>query len=174
MGTKRLTEEQKAFAEENHNLIYTFLHKRNLNRDEYYDVVVMGYLNAVANYDPSRGTTFSTYAFFCMNNSVKMHYRAGVNKANKWGISFTGLEDPLFDGFTRGEVIPHPEDVESLFRYEEYIRAINSLSPRLREIIMMRIEGFNQVEIAKKVGISQTQIGRLITKALKGIKEYGV
>lgn len=53
MGTERLTEEQKAFAEENHNLIYTFLHKKNLSFDEYYDVVVMGYLKAVANYDPS-------------------------------------------------------------------------------------------------------------------------
>lgn len=174
MGTKRLTEEQKAFAEENHNLIYTFLHKRNLSFDEYYDVVVMGYLKAVANYDPSRGTTFSTYAFFCMNNSVNMHYRDVVNKANKWGISFTGLEDPLFDNFTVGEVVPHREDVESLFRYEEYIRAINSLPSQLREIIMMRIEGFSQAEIAKKVGLSQGYVSRLITKALKEIKEYGV
>lgn len=174
MGIQRLTEEQKVFAEENHNLIYTFLNKKNLSIDEYYDVVVMGYLKAVANYDPSRGATFSTYAFFCMNNSVNMHYRAGVNKANKWDISFTGLEDPLFDNLTVGEVIPHCEDVESLFRYEEYIKAINSLPPQLREIIMMRIEGFSQAEIAKKVGLSQGYVSRLITKALKEIKKYGV
>lgn len=103
-----------------------------------------------------------------------MHYRDGVNKANKWGISFTGLEDHLFDNFTVREVIPHREDVESLFYYEEYIKTINNLPSRLREIIMMRIEGFSQTEIAKKVGLSQGHVSRLITKALKEIKKYGV
>ena len=42
-----LTEEQRHFAAENHNLIYTYLWDRRLEVDDYYDIAVFGYLRAV-------------------------------------------------------------------------------------------------------------------------------
>lgn len=35
-----LTEEQRRFAEQNHNLVYKFLHQHGLSIDEYYDIVI--------------------------------------------------------------------------------------------------------------------------------------
>ena len=42
-----LTPEQKIFATRNHDLVYKFLQEKNLPIDEYYDVVIFGYLNSI-------------------------------------------------------------------------------------------------------------------------------
>ena len=45
-----LTEQESAFAAENHSLIFRFLSRKGLPEDEYYDVVAFGYLNGVKKY----------------------------------------------------------------------------------------------------------------------------
>lgn len=45
-----MTPAQQLFAEEHHNLVYAFLNEKKLPEDEYYDVVVFGYLQAVMDY----------------------------------------------------------------------------------------------------------------------------
>ena len=46
-----MTPAQQLFAEEHHNLVYAFLNEKKLPEDEYYDVVVFGYLQAVMDYE---------------------------------------------------------------------------------------------------------------------------
>ena len=45
-----MTPAQQLFAEAHHNLVYAFLNEKKLPEDEYYDVVVFGYLQAVMDY----------------------------------------------------------------------------------------------------------------------------
>ena len=50
--------------------------------------------------------------------------------------------------------------------------AIRDFSPREQEIIRMRfIDGLTQVEIAKKLGISQVQVSRLLRSTLRKLQE---
>lgn len=50
--------------------------------------------------------------------------------------------------------------------------AIKEFSPREQEIIRMRYnDGMTQVEIAKKLGVSQVQVSRLLRRTLKKIQE---
>ena len=42
-----MSQAQQLFAEEHHNLVYAFLKEKKLPEDEYYDVVIFGYLQAV-------------------------------------------------------------------------------------------------------------------------------
>ena len=42
-----LTKEQQDFAAEHHGLVYKFLNDNHLPEDEFYDVVIFGYLKAV-------------------------------------------------------------------------------------------------------------------------------
>ena len=61
-----LNETQRIFADKNHNLVYKFLHEKNLPASEYYDIVIFGYLRAVQRYlaDPNlAGYSFSTVAW---------------------------------------------------------------------------------------------------------------
>ena len=39
-----LNDTQRIFADKNHNLVYKFLHEKNLPASEYYDIVIFGYL----------------------------------------------------------------------------------------------------------------------------------
>mgnify|MGYP000057872604 CR=1 FL=1 len=45
-----LNDTQRIFADKNHNLVYKFLHEKNLPASEYYDIVIFGYLRAVQRY----------------------------------------------------------------------------------------------------------------------------
>ena len=74
-----LTEEQRQFADENHNLIYTYLWDRRLEIDGYYDIAVFGYLRAVKRYlsEPwLRRYQFSSVAWHAMRQSIASFPRA--------------------------------------------------------------------------------------------------
>ena len=51
-----MSQAQQLFAEEHHNLVYAFLKEKKLPEDEYYDVVVFGYLQAVMDYTTQGGS----------------------------------------------------------------------------------------------------------------------
>lgn len=63
----RLTDEQRKFAEENHKLIYKFMQDKNLDPEEWYGVVAIGYVKAVAMFNPDE-TEFSKHAYQYMRN----------------------------------------------------------------------------------------------------------
>ena len=50
--------------------------------------------------------------------------------------------------------------------------AIRDFSPREREVLRMRFkDGLTQVEIAKKLGVSQVQVSRLLRRTLKKVQD---
>ena len=69
-----LNDTQRIFAEKNHNLVYKFLHEKNLPASEYYDIVIFGYLRAVQRYltDPNlAGYSFATVAWRAMSTRME-------------------------------------------------------------------------------------------------------
>lgn len=81
-----LTPEQRIFAADNHGLIYKFLNENQLPEDEFYDVVIFGYLRAVRRFFVETNLqkySFSTIAWNCMRvdlfNYNKMHFRKKRN-----------------------------------------------------------------------------------------------
>ena len=77
-GTK-LTERQRLFATEHHNVLEEFLLKRGLDYDDYYDVVVFKFLKAVKQYDEVerlRKQAFKDVAVSLMQMAVDNHRRA--------------------------------------------------------------------------------------------------
>ena len=73
-----MTPAQQLFAEEHHNLVYAFLNEKKLPEDEYYDVVVFGYLQAVMDYTAqgeSSRFSFATIAWRKMESRLADHFR---------------------------------------------------------------------------------------------------
>ena len=73
-----MTPAQQLFAEEHHNLVYAFLNEKKLPEDEYYDVVVFGYLQAVMDYTTqgeSSRFSFATIAWRKMESRLADHFR---------------------------------------------------------------------------------------------------
>ena len=61
---------------------------------------------------------------------------------------------------------PH-DDVERAERIASVRRALDRLSDRDRQMLLMREEGFRYKEIAEAVGVRPTSVGALVARALK-------
>ena len=59
-----MTQEEREFAEQHHDLVIDFLRYRWLSVNDFYDIVIFGYLSAVQQYfrNPLAGTIVSTYS----------------------------------------------------------------------------------------------------------------
>lgn len=76
--TEALNEEQQVFAALHHNLIYEYLYHNKLSENDYYDIVVFGYLRACKRYleqEELRQYSFTTIAWKAMDSSVNSEYR---------------------------------------------------------------------------------------------------
>ena len=74
-----LTPEQRDYAAKHHGLVYKFLNNNRLPEDEFYDVVIFGYLRAVRRYHTVsylRKYAFSTIAWQAMHSDLFKYRRA--------------------------------------------------------------------------------------------------
>lgn len=169
-----LTEEQREFATDNHNLIYSFLHKMNLDIDDWYDIVAIGYVNAVYAYNPGKAK-FSSYVFECMRNTVRVEKR-NFN-AKKRQVFMISLDEPCKESEVEldlREVIPdrrnYYQDTELSIDLQDSI--IRKLSSRQKEVIWMAMDGLKQKEIADRLGVKQGTISRDMQMIKKLILKY--
>lgn len=106
-GTK-LTERQRMFATEHHNVLEDFLVKRGLDYDDYYDVVVFKFLKAVKQYDECERLhrqAFEELAASLMQKAVD-NYRQALKKQRE-NVFMLSLDykPKNRDGFSFGERI---------------------------------------------------------------------
>lgn len=95
-----MTEEERSFAEKNHNLIRKYLHIRKLPYDEWYDVVVFRYLISVKRWFALPGLhvyKFETIAFNAMRSAIGNELRK--QEARIKTVSLDGTA-PGMDGMT--------------------------------------------------------------------------
>ena len=96
MTKVRLTEKQRRFAEEQHHILLDFLQGRSLAMDEFYDIVVFPFLEAVCNYDAGRDfidESFEIFAGRCMREAVGRHF--AEEKKGKRDAVILSLDYPV-------------------------------------------------------------------------------
>ena len=147
---QELTEEQRIFAEKNHALVECFLRKNGLDRAEFYDVVIFGYLAAVQEYleEPElSGYRFSSIAWVKMKDCMLREFHAQSRPKRK---AFTGVyhEEYSCEVWSRQEVSridSLPEEVDN----QQRIRYLSSyMTPKEKEVVCMRAAGYSYREIA--------------------------
>lgn len=73
-----LTEEEKIFAEEHHNMIYRYLRIHELSIDPWYDILIIPYLQAVKKYhtyEQLQKLKFDQIFFRTLDNARSNYYR---------------------------------------------------------------------------------------------------
>lgn len=168
-----LTEEQKRLVEENHNLIYWYCHKYNLNIEEYYGLFAIELCKAVQSYDSTKSkiTTYVLKAFWNKHINWERRKKTNKRKANEDTISIDqdfgqdGEEAKLSDFLTNGKSV---EDEIIMIPLSEC-----ELDDRLMSVVRLRLENPNltQRELGNILGIGQVQVGRRLKAAEKKIKE---
>ena len=168
-----------------HNLrLVVFLAKKYENTgvdlEDLVSIGTIGLMKGVKTFSNDKNIKLATYASRCIDNEILMFLRK--NKKVKGEVSFEEslsfdadgnelhLEDILG---TEADIVTKP--LEDKINRKLMMEEINKLSPRDREIIIMRYGLFNhkektQKEVADLLGISQSYISRIEKKVIKRLK----
>lgn len=150
----KLTPQQKQFVEQNHNLIYSFCKKYNLNVDEWYGVAAIALCKAAIRYD-NKTYKFSTFAYIVMRNDVRIEMRK--NRKNVYGF-IDDMESEL-------------SNIEDTFNIEDDIYYKEFLDKYDKEHIMqLKLRGYTNSEIGQMIGRSRDYVGRKLKKIKKEIQ----
>lgn len=147
------------------------------DKKDLFQIGTIGLMKAVDSFDVSRETSFASYAITCINNEIRMFFRA--NRKHSMVIS---LEEPIYedkDGSTLNvidKIVDEKAYVDEIVENESAINLLKelvvSLSVRDSFIVSLYFglfgnQEFSQKEIAFRLNFSQSYISRLITYVLK-------
>lgn len=160
-----LTEEQKAFAENNHNLVYRFLYRKNYSIEEYYNVVILDYVMACQMYlereDLKKKYNFPIIAYMRMNSAVSNYFKAKNYKCRKAEHGVVSLEQ-LSDPDIRTGKEPEADNLDTLEKIiqaeqdGDFIGNILLLLPeRQGKIALYLMDGYKEREIYTLLGIGR-------------------
>ena len=141
-----MTREEREFAEQNHGLVIDYLRCKRLPMDDFYDVVVFGYLSAVQQYfrNPPAGVAFKAMAFRAMKDSI---LRDGEyhTRAKRCGVT-VGLNDA-------GSTLLDPkQDTERQVESKALLeQVVNVATPKEAKIISFLMDGFALREAARRL-----------------------
>lgn len=167
-----LTQAQQTFAADHHSLVYAFLNEKKLPDDDFYDIVVFGYLRAVKRYfdetDLANKYAFSTIAWGAMKTCLANHYQSESRQKRKaYVISLDA------DVFVDGEKLLYQEVVSATDTHMQdletellLLELASKVSKREMDVIRMKAEGFGTREIAK----AQRMPMKSVTEMLAGLR----
>lgn len=171
----QITGEQKQLITDNHNLIYSFLQKRSLDIEDYYDLAAIGLCKAAKTFEKDK-SAFSTYAFCCMFNEV-MHHKRKMKAAMRIGQSeliyydnTENNEDGSSSLFDRIHCNTDTED--KIILSLDIERSLKNMNEKEMIILLMSTQGYKQIQIAKQVKITQAGVSRIKKRAIEKLKIY--
>lgn len=161
----KLTYLEQKFAEEHHNEVYKFLKYNNLSIEEYYDVVIFGYIKAVADYnrkETARKYTFSACCSRSMNDCLFKYWRAMNTQKRNPGVAVLSLEDDFTDGNGKGAMLEDivADDKNGIDRFIEntaLIELLECCSDLQKRIINLIIDGQKSSVIKRELNIKRNE-----------------
>lgn len=181
-----MTEEKKLKVYENFkNLITYMINKKypKMPYDEMQELTSEGHvglMKALKGFDPSKTTRFSTFAYICIDNEIKMYLRR-----NQKCFRATGFNEMSLDNTIKGtnmyldDLIGEDEAfVEHLMDsmvcdlvFAELERDLRKKDLELLEMFFLK--NMTQKEIAEHLGISQSGVSKKIKRLTKKIRTKG-
>ena len=152
-----------------------------INIEDLISIGTIGLIKAVGTYRTDKNIKLATYASRCIENEILMYLRKNANR--KGEVSFDEPLNTDWDGneLLLSDVLGTDEDVVMRPIEEDVDRsllaaAIDTLSPREREIITLRFglgggKEQTQKEVADRLGISQSYISRLEKRIIIRLKK---
>lgn len=168
---QKMNEQQKALAERNLPLVTWYLqnHVAWWRVDEYEDLFQIGAIGlckAAMTYDESRGVRFGTYACACISGEI-WNYLRPFRRREKM-LDAARLEDEVMgeaEEITLADQIPGREDGQAMDRMLILREAMDRIKGRDREVLRLTMQGFGQVEIGRRMRMSQPNVGRILRRS---------
>lgn len=152
-----LTENEKNFAEENHNLIYGFLHKYGYSIEEYYNIAVFGFLKAVQVYqrkEKLKGNyNFSHIAYQYMRAEFSNQRKNDMAKKRTPLEIIISLDADYAEAENYYNRIAGKSAEDEVMETEALTEILEILSVIQRKIVALRMDGHSNREIFLFLGI---------------------
>ena len=157
-----LTDQEREFAEANISLVDKFLSCKGFHPDDYYDIAVFGYLEAIQVYFrklcESERHDFNTLAFINMRYAISAEWKKKrLKKRCAQVVSIDYAVNPTNGNeYSLNDYIPDTtQNVELQVENRDLIgRTLNVATPREQEAIGLTYKGLKNYEIAKTMGIA--------------------
>jgi RNA polymerase sigma-70 factor (ECF subfamily) len=154
---KKLTEEERRFADEHYNLIMEFLRKERLDSEEFFDVVVFEYLLSVQIYlndtELQSRCNFAACSYMHMKRAVYEYFREqkAQKRCNEAGADISMEELELYIG----DVEDDSSTIYDGIIYDETIKEIDAiLTDEQKKIFYGKLKGYSLKEIVQISGIN--------------------
>ena len=169
-----LTPEQSIFAAENHDLVLKFLRQRRLAMNDYYDVIVFGYLDAVRRYFMNKELQkykFSTIAWQGMDGALA-NYRKSLTR-KKRNADVVSIHSELYnDGPVLENTLPVYHDLLARLQTELLLHDLATVvSKQQMDMVRMRSHGYNIREIARRHNVPMQDVKMLLAGACAALKQ---
>lgn len=171
-----MTEQQKQLATDNHNLIYSFLTKYNLDAEEYYDLAAIGLCQAAKSYKDGIAR-FSTYAYRCMFNLLSKEWKRKQNVGvipehliSSYNSKVTNEGDEVVEYL---EYIPSDFDLEHAILLKVSVElSIEKLKLSKRDLMIFELlkTGYTHTEIGRMIGCDRSTVTRIQKKIIEKLK----
>ncbi len=160
-----LTEEEKIFAEEHHDMIYHYLGYHRLPIDPWYDILIIPYLQAVKKYhtyEHLQKLKFDQIFFRTLDNARSNYYRDMNRQKRRPGgkvVSFDEVISPIYSDNANGACIEILGGVSENYHNTIEHQIIDKLEldnlmdefdrDNQRKIFELLIVGYSQKDIRK-------------------------
>lgn len=154
-----LDPDQQSFAARNHQIVERFLSHKRLDSDEFYDVVIFGYLLAVQEClekPELAGYAFSTIAWRNMNDCLINEY-AYWNRKKRFAATSPLEEEYL----SIDRLLPTrmQKAAETLDNQKQLVKLLAYITPKEQEVVRLKADGYTYQEIAEKCSITVYGVG---------------
>ncbi len=149
-----LSPEQQRFAEQNHQIVDRFLSRKRLDAEEFYDVVIFGYLLAVQEYLEKPRLSdyaFSTIAWRNMNDCLINEY-AYWNCGKRSAVTAPLEEEYLSIDALLPNQMQRAE--ETLDNQKLLVKLLAYITPKEQEVVRLKADGYTYQEIAEKCSLT--------------------
>lgn len=166
------SESERAFATANHNLIKSFLHRFGYDMEEYYSIVVPGYLKAVQVYlrreDLRKQYSFKCISYHCMRSQIGNYIKAMNTQKRKPIEPLISLDAEYDDMESLYNCIGGKSLESEIMEAESITELLEKFSDIQKNIIILRMEGYGNKEICALLEIGSTTF----YKELRKIKDF--
>lgn len=164
-----MIDNEEQFFKEHQNLLYGFIRYYNLDEDEYYDLILLSFIQAMRKYNESKGN-FSTFFYkVALNDICKAKKRENnLSKIPKENILSYNLpiskdgEDEYIN-FIQDETVDVANQVEQKLLLQQIFDSLTSLEKQVLYLYFVKEKSCRQ--IALKFNISFQYVSELISKA---------
>ena len=135
-----------------------------LDRDDFVQEGMFGFLNAVRTFDQQKGKPFKSYASVCMKNSINnatygIPDDIAVDSSSEAFVTIQSADDPL------GQLITSEKLSEVLSACQV------SLSSFEKTVVFFRAGGMSYAEIGEKLGMTPKAVDNAVQRARRKLKQ---